>query len=149
MFILEHAAQDWALVETQVMATLRQHFKPEFLNRVDDVIIFKPLGREHIEYIVDLQLARLRTLLGDRKIVLRLSDAAKKLVSDEGYDPSYGARPLKRAIQRLLQNPLALAILQGKFADGDTILVDVNDANALRFEKGDAAVPEPNEALAT
>jgi len=149
MFILEHAAQDWALVETQVTADLRQHFKPEFLNRVDDVIIFKPLGRAHIEYIVDLQLAKLRTLLGERKLVLRLTDAAKTLVSDEGYDPSYGARPLKRAIQRLLQNPLALAILQGKFSDGDTIVVDVDDAHSLRFEKGDATAPEPNEALAS
>ncbi|MFP5355936.1 MAG: ATP-dependent chaperone ClpB, partial [Gemmatimonadota bacterium] len=134
-FILEHAGSDWALVETSVTAALRQQFKPEFLNRVDDIIVFRPLGREQIGHIVELQLGRLRQLLAERKITLELSDEAKTLVANEGYDPAFGARPLKRAIQRLLQNPLALSILEGKFSDGDTIRADVGAGGALAFTR--------------
>ncbi|MEP7380044.1 MAG: ATP-dependent chaperone ClpB [Gemmatimonadota bacterium] len=134
-FILEHVGTDWALVETQVTAALRQHFKPEFLNRVDDIIVFRPLGREQIARIVELQLARLRVLLADRKLTLVLSEPAMKKLADEGYDPAFGARPLKRAIQRLLQNPLALSILQGKFAEGDAIRADVDSVGDLVFTK--------------
>jgi len=134
-YILEHAGTDWALVETQVTAALRQHFKPEFLNRVDDIIVFRPLGREQIARIVELQLARLRTLLADRKLTLELSDAAMTKLADEGYDPAFGARPLKRAVQRLLQNPLALRILQGSFGEGDTIRADVGADGELEFTK--------------
>ncbi|GMV10084.1 MAG: chaperone protein ClpB [Gemmatimonadota bacterium] len=135
-FILEHAGGDWAMVESQVTAALRQQFKPEFLNRVDDIIVFRPLGREQIGYIVELQLARLRKLLAERKITLELTDDAKSLVANEGYDPAFGARPLKRAIQRLLQNPLALAILEGRFNDGDTIRTEVGPDGALAFTRG-------------
>ena len=134
-FILEHAGGDWGMVETQVIATLRQQFKPEFLNRVDDLIVFRPLGREQIGFIVELQLARLRKLLADRKITLELSDEAKALVATEGYDPAFGARPLKRAIQRMLQNPLALSILQGTFSDGDTIRAEVGSDGVLSFTR--------------
>jgi len=149
-FILEHAGTDWALVESSVTGALRQHFKPEFLNRVDDIIVFRPLGREQIGAIVELQLARLRKLLADRKITLELSDEATSLVAEEGYDPAFGARPLKRAIQRLLQNPLALAILEGKFSDGDTVRAEVAPDGGLAFhsvtraEPADA--PEPTVA---
>ncbi|MFN8667613.1 MAG: ATP-dependent chaperone ClpB [Gemmatimonadaceae bacterium] len=136
-FILEHAGSDWTLVETSVLGALRQQFKPEFLNRVDDIIVFRPLGREQIGHIVELQLARLRKLLAERKITLELSDEAKTLVADEGYDPAFGARPLKRAIQRLLQNPLALAILDGRFGDGDTIRTVVAPDGTLQFEKAE------------
>ena len=139
--ILEHAASDWPLVESQVMAALRQHFKPEFLNRVDDIIIFHPLGRGEIDHIVDLQLARLRRLLAERKITLELSDDARTLLADEGYDPSFGARPIKRAIQRLVQNPLALAMLDGRFADGDHVMATVTPGEQLRFEKVEVATP--------
>ena len=132
-FILEHARGDWALVETQVMASLRQAFKPEFLNRVDDIIIFHPLGTEQIEKIVDLQLARLEKLLADRKMTLEVTPEAKRVLAEEGYDPAFGARPLKRSIQRLIQNPLALAVLEGKFADGDTIVVRPNGKGGLEF----------------
>jgi ATP-dependent Clp protease ATP-binding subunit ClpB len=132
-FILEHAGTEWALVETQVSAALRQHFKPEFLNRVDDIIVFRPLGREQIARIVDLQMARLRALLADRKLTLEMSDAAMTKLADEGYDPAFGARPLKRAVQRLLQNPLALRILQGGFSEGDAIRADVDADGALTF----------------
>jgi len=136
-FILEHAASDWGLVETSVLGALRQQFKPEFLNRVDDIIVFRPLGREQIGHIVELQLARLRKLLAERKITLELTDEATTLVADEGYDPAFGARPLKRAIQRLLQNPLALAILEGRFNDGDTIRTIVAPDGTLRFDKAE------------
>jgi ATP-dependent Clp protease ATP-binding subunit ClpB len=133
MFILEHARGDWALVETQVMATLRQSFKPEFLNRVDDIIIFHPLGTGEIEKIVDLQLARLRKMLAERKITLEITPEAKRVLAEEGYDPAFGARPLKRSIQRLIQNPLALAVLEGKFGDGDAIVVRPDGKGALEF----------------
>jgi ATP-dependent Clp protease ATP-binding subunit ClpB len=136
-FILEHAASDWVLVETQVTAALRQHFKPEFLNRVDDIIVFRPLGREQIAHIVQLQLARLRTLLADSKLTLELSDEAMQKLATDGYDPAFGARPLKRAIQRLLQNPLALSILKGTFVDGDRIRAEVGPDGELQFQKGE------------
>jgi ATP-dependent Clp protease ATP-binding subunit ClpB len=140
-FILEHGAGDWGLVETQVMSALRQHFKPEFLNRVDDVVIFRPLGRGEIDHIVDLQLSRLRALLADRKMTLELSEEARTALADSGYDPSYGARPLKRAIQRMIQNPLALAILEGRFNEGDHILATVAGDEQLHFEKVEASAP--------
>jgi ATP-dependent Clp protease ATP-binding subunit ClpB len=124
-WILEHAGSDWALVETQVTSALRSQFKPEFLNRVDDIVIFRPLGQEQITHIVGLQLKRLDQLLADRKITLTLSDEAQALLATEGYEPAFGARPLKRAIQRMLQNPLAIALLEGKFKDGDTIVAKV------------------------
>jgi ATP-dependent Clp protease ATP-binding subunit ClpB len=140
-YILEAAgARDWELVETQVLNALRQHFRPEFLNRVDDIVVFRPLSEAHIERIVELQLARLRQLLAERKLTLELTPAAKRAVAEEGYDPAYGARPLKRAIQRMLQNPLALAVLEGRFAEGDGIVVDVGPDGALTFEKADAVV---------
>ena len=120
-WILEEGTKDWALVETQVTAAMRQHFKPEFLNRVDDIVIFRPLGEEQLGHIVELQLTRLDKLLADRKLTLTLGDDAKALIAREGYDPAFGARPLKRAIQRMLQDPLALALLDGRFKDGDRI----------------------------
>ncbi|MHB0963606.1 MAG: AAA family ATPase, partial [Gemmatimonadaceae bacterium] len=123
-WILEQGTEDWALVETQVTQALRGHFKPEFLNRVDDIIIFKPLGQGEISHIVDLQLARFDKLLADKKLRLDVTPAARELLAREGYDPAFGARPLKRAIQRLLQNPLAMALLKGEYAEGDTIRVD-------------------------
>jgi ATP-dependent Clp protease ATP-binding subunit ClpB len=136
-FILEHgpAEREWALVETEVMAALRQHFKPEFLNRVDDIIIFKPLSMEQLERIVDLQLERLQQLLSERKITLDVTPGAKRLLANEGYDPVYGARPLKRAIQRLIQNPLALAVLEGRFNEGDHIVVTPGPGGTLNFER--------------
>ena len=106
------------------MEALRAHFKPEFLNRVDDILIFNPLGKEQLSKIVELRLEDLRKLLADRKISLELTAAAKELVFTEGYDPSYGARPLKRSIQRLIQDPLALKILDGEVLHGDHVIVD-------------------------
>ena len=110
----------------QVMAALHGHFKPEFLNRVDDIIIFRPLGKEQLVKIVELRLEDLRRLLADRKISLELTDAAKELLFTEGYDPNFGARPLKRAIQKLVQDPLAMKILDGEVLHGDHVVVDAD-----------------------
>ncbi len=118
---------------------LRDVFRPEFLNRIDEVIEFQPLSKEQIAEIVDLQLARLRDRLAERRIELELSSAAKEALAEAGWDPAYGARPLKRAIQRLLENPLALRLLEGDFVDGDTIRVDA-EAGEIRFEKVGTAV---------
>jgi ATP-dependent Clp protease ATP-binding subunit ClpB len=117
---------------------LRDRFRPEFLNRVDEIVEFKALSREQIATIVEHQLARLRDRLAERRISIELTDAAKETLAEAGWDPAYGARPLKRAIQRLVENPLALQLLEGDFADGDTILIDARDG-AIVFEKATAA----------
>jgi len=117
----------------QVMNTLHAHFKPEFLNRVDDVIIFRPLGKEQLVKIVELRLEDVRRLLADRKISLELTDAAREMLFTEGFDPNFGARPLKRAIQKLIQDPLALKILDGEVLHGDHVVVDA-DRGKLKFE---------------
>ena len=110
-----------------VMDALRQHFRPEFINRVDEIIIFDRLTDEDLKKIVEIQLRRLTKRLENQKITLELSDAAKELVAHEGYDPVYGARPLKRAIQKQILDPLSLQILAGNFHEGQTIRVDAKD----------------------
>ncbi len=126
----------WEQAETKVTELLRQAFKPEFLNRVDDIIIFRPLTHEDISRIVDIQIKRVERLLADRKLAIDVTPAAKSLLVAEGYDPVYGARPLKRAIQRLLQNPLAVAVLEGQYVEGDRMRVDrAKDGNSLTFER--------------
>jgi ATP-dependent Clp protease ATP-binding subunit ClpB len=118
--------KDFDDASKQVMNTLHGHFKPEFLNRVDDIIIFRPLGKEQLVRIIDLRLEDLRRLLAERKISIELTDAAKELLFSEGYDPNFGARPLKRAIQKLVQDPLALKILDGAVLHGDHLVVDAD-----------------------
>jgi ATP-dependent Clp protease ATP-binding subunit ClpB len=118
--------QEFAEASTQVMNALHAHFKPEFLNRVDDIIIFRRLGKEQLVKVIDLRLEDVRRLLAERKISLELSDAAKDLLFSEGFDPNFGARPLKRAIQKLVQDPLALKILDGEVLHGDHIVVDAD-----------------------
>jgi ATP-dependent Clp protease ATP-binding subunit ClpB len=119
-------AEAFEQASKQVMEALHGHFKPEFLNRVDDIIIFHPLGKEQLVKIVELRLEDLRRLLADRKISLELTDAAKELLFTEGYDPNFGARPLKRAIQKLVQDPLAMKILDGAVLHGDHVIVDAD-----------------------
>jgi ATP-dependent Clp protease ATP-binding subunit ClpB len=119
---------------------LRDRFRPEFLNRVDEVVGFEALTRDQIAEIVDLQLERLRERLAERKISIELTDAAKELLAEEGWDPAYGARPLKRAIQRRLENALARELLEGRFGEGDTVRVDVADGE-LVFERAEVEVP--------
>jgi ATP-dependent Clp protease ATP-binding subunit ClpB len=130
--IREFAGKNEELMRARVMEALRRHFKPEFLNRLDDVIIFHALDREQIKKIVDIQIARLNKRLADNKLMLVVADGARNMLAAEGFDPAYGARPLKRAIQRLIENPLALEILGGKFPPGKTIEV-YPDGDHLRF----------------
>ncbi|HEU4809818.1 MAG TPA: AAA family ATPase, partial [Sphingomicrobium sp.] len=118
-------------VEPQVMEVVRAHFRPEFLNRLDEIILFHRLGTAHMGPIVDIQVARLQKLLEDRKITLDLTDKAREWLGRVGYDPVYGARPLKRAVQKYLQDPLADAILSGKVKDGDTVRVDEGDGQLV------------------
>lgn len=120
-------------IRMAVMRELRDHLRPEFLNRIDETIVFKPLGREQIGQIIDIQLGRLRKQLAERKLTLQLSAAARNQLSEEGYDPVFGARPLKRVIQQRLQNALALKLLSGEFHEGDTIVVDVDQNGSFGF----------------
>jgi ATP-dependent Clp protease ATP-binding subunit ClpB len=138
---LGHAdAPEWE-VEAAVKNLLRDHFRPEFLNRIDETILFHPLGREQLDKIVDVQLDTLRQRLSGRNLKLVLSVAARQLLAEEGYDPAYGARPLRRVIQQRIENPLAGHLLAGDFGEGDTIRVGVNPAkHDFSFEKGAAVV---------
>jgi ATP-dependent Clp protease ATP-binding subunit ClpB len=129
-----------AEIREAALEHLRAEFRPEFLNRVDDIVVFRPLTREDIGRIVEIQLGRLRKLLADRKLTLELTDAARETVADAGYDPVYGARPLKRAIQRLIQDPLASRILAGTFKAGDHVVVDEGKGETLDFRKGEPPV---------
>ena len=136
-FIADHSGELTDGIKRQVTEALRQHFKPEFINRIDDVIFFHALGLEHMKKIVEIQLSGLLKRLEDRKIHVELTDAAREFVVAEGYDPMYGARPLKRAIQRRILDPLALRVLEGEFGEGARITVDVG-TGGLKFEKQSA-----------
>jgi len=140
--ILELSGQDRARMERVVQDALRAHFRPEFLNRLDEIVIFHALSREHLRRVVDLQVAHLRALLAERRIALELTDAARDALAEEGWDPNFGARPLKRTLQRRVQNPLAAKLLEGAFQPGDTVRVDRADGaytfRALRPEEATA-----------
>jgi len=144
-WLLDLGQERWEEAIARVMEALRQTFKPEFLNRVDDIIVFRPLGRGDLEKIVDLQVERVRALLRDRGLSLELTPAAKEFLVERGYDPVYGARPLKRLIQRTIQKPLALAILEGRFAPGDTVRVDRagEELSFSRLPPAEEAISEP------
>jgi len=122
------------VTRSRVLEELRRHFRPEFLNRVDEIVIFEPLHREQIGRIVEIQLERLRKLLEDRRMTLEVTPTAVSFLGEHGYDPVYGARPLKRAIQKYLQDPLALKVLSGEFTAGDTVVVNAGKGE-LRFTK--------------
>ncbi len=121
----------------RVLGELRKQFRPEFLNRVDDIVVFHPLGENQLTHIVDLRLNDLRKLLTDRRITLELTEAAKEAIFHAGYDRAYGARPLKRAIQRMVQDPLAMRILDGRVLHGDRVVVDVDGVGGLAFTPPD------------
>jgi ATP-dependent Clp protease ATP-binding subunit ClpB len=130
--LIENASDTGVIAEDvrkKVMAEMRAHFRPEFLNRVDDIVLFKPLTLSEIERIVELQLKLLRARLADRRIELELSDAAKEHIAREGYDPVYGARPLKRFLQRHIETPLSRKLISGEITDGSRVTVD--------FKKGE------------
>ncbi len=133
--IIKELSQDFEKMEKEVRAILDRHFRPEFLNRVDEIIIFKSLSKEVIFKIVDKQLEELRKRLREKKIDIEINKEAKRLLSERGYDPAYGARPLKRAIQQDVQNPLALKILEGQYMEGDTIKIDINEKKEFVFKK--------------
>jgi ATP-dependent Clp protease ATP-binding subunit ClpB len=136
-----HAIQElsgeanYAQMKQAVMESVQQHFRPEFINRVDDIVVFHPLGREQLRAIVDIQLAYLRKRLAERDIELQLDQAATDRLAEAGFDPVYGARPLKRAIQQQLENPLAQRILKGEFGPGSKVRVTVKDGE-LAFARG-------------
>jgi len=140
-FITERTMSEGGTIDEgtrrQVMDALREHFRPEFLNRIDEIIFFHALGREHMKRIIDIQIGGLTRRLEDRKIHVVLDDAAKEQLVREGYDPAYGARPLKRTIQRRLLDPLALRVLEGDFVEGDTVSVGAG-ADGLTFDKREA-----------
>ncbi|MEA3420207.1 MAG: AAA family ATPase, partial [Acidobacteriota bacterium] len=133
--VIKKLSQDFKMMEKRVKEIMENHFKPEFLNRVDEIIIFKPLSREVIFKILDLQLDELRRRLKDKKIDIKVTAKAKKLLVERGYDPVYGARPLKRTIQQDIQNALALKILEGEYKEGDTVSIDVNEKGEYDFIK--------------
>ncbi len=127
--------QDFEKASEQVTEALHGHFRPEFLNRVDDIIVFRPLGKEQLVKIIELRLEDVRRLLAERKISIELTDAAKDLLFTQGYDPNFGARPLKRAIQKLIQDPLAIKILDGEILHGDHVIIDADKkAGKMKFE---------------
>ena len=129
--------QESEMVQNAVMQELRNHFRPEFLNRIDDIVLFKNLTRDQIQDIVEVQLKGLKKRLADRNISFKLNDNVKKMLAEKGYDPVFGVRPLKRAIQKYMQDPLSLKILQGEFQEGDQIQVNINGTHdELVFEKG-------------
>jgi ATP-dependent Clp protease ATP-binding subunit ClpB len=125
--------------EDNVREMLRAHFKPEFLNRIDDIITFKSLGKDDLGKIIEIQLALLRKFLADRRITLELTPAARDAVFQEGYDPAFGARPLKRAIQKLLADPLAMKLLDGEIQPGEHVIANVNKQGEFSFKAAAAA----------
>jgi ATP-dependent Clp protease ATP-binding subunit ClpB len=146
--ILESTAGgDWEGVERQVRGQLHTHFRPEFLNRIDDVVVFRPLGHAELRRIVDLQLERVARLAREAGVVLEVGDDARAFIAEEGYDPVFGARPLKRAIQRSLQDPLALLLLDEEVAEGTTVRATLDGAGThLAFEVLPPARLRPVEA---
>jgi ATP-dependent Clp protease ATP-binding subunit ClpA len=127
-------------VRKRLLETLRQTFRPEFLNRVDDIIVFNTLSRQHLSVIIDLQLKRVEKQLADRGLKLVVTPAAKEVIIADGYDPAYGARPMRRSIQRLVQDPLSLRLLAGEFLPGETVVVDQDgDSGKLKFERQPAS----------
>ncbi len=133
--VIKELSQDFRKMEKEVITIMESHFRPEFLNRMDEIVIFKALSQDVILEIVDIQIDELRERLHDKKIDIELSQEAKKLLAERGYDPVYGARPVKRTIQRDIQNPLAQKILEGKYKEGDKIKVGVNDKKEFVFKK--------------
>ena len=139
--VMQKEGEDSAAVQDEVMQVVRAHFRPEFLNRIDEIILFHRLRREDMAAIVDIQFERLAKLLEDRKITLDLTPEARAWLADKGYDPSYGARPLKRVIQKNVQDPLAEMILAGEIDDGEMVVIGANP-QGLTFLTGAEAEPE-------
>ncbi len=134
--LFELAGRDPELARKEALEALRQAFRPEFINRIDEIVLFNPLGQEQLDKIVDLELAKVLRLLAERKVRIKLTSAARERLVRDGYDPAYGARPLRRTVQRLVQDPLAMRILDGSVLPGDLVRVDAEPESAsLRFER--------------
>jgi ATP-dependent Clp protease ATP-binding subunit ClpB len=131
----ESAGAGEAAVRERIGASLKEQFRPEFLNRVDEIVVFRTLGEKEIARIVEIQIRLLERRLEERRITLRVTDEARREIARLGYDPDYGARPLKRVIQRSIQDPLALALLEGRFREGDAVEVDAEGTGAFSFRK--------------
>jgi ATP-dependent Clp protease ATP-binding subunit ClpB len=131
----DDSAESYTKMKAAVMGVVQAHFRPEFINRLDDIVVFHPLDKAQIREIAKIQLRGLEKRLGERGIRITLADKAFDLLGNFGFDPVYGARPLKRAVQQLLENPLAQKILGGEYANGDTVRVDA-EGGKLVFEKG-------------
>ena len=140
--IQEMAQRDDPKMKDRLMDALRRTFRPEFLNRIDEIVTFRSLAQGDIDRIVDIQMRDLQKRLVDRKMTVELTEEARKTLGERGYDPVFGARPLKRAIQRMVENPLAVEILGGRFREGDHIIVDTKDRETFTFRKR-AAVEQP------
>jgi ATP-dependent Clp protease ATP-binding subunit ClpB len=132
--VIKEFSQDYETMQREILKILEISFRPEFLNRVDEIVIFRALARATLIQIVDLQLDLLRKRLVDRKLRLEVSPKAKELLADKGFDPVYGARPLKRTIQQEIQNPLALRLLEGTYKEGDTVRVEVGEERNFVFK---------------
>jgi len=133
--VIKELSQDYTKMEKEMRAILDRHFRPEFLNRVDEILIFKPLPKKVILQIVKLQIDELQDKLKERKIEIKVSKEAQELLAEKGYDPAYGARPLKRIVQKYIQNPLALEILEGRYKEGDVVDIDVDEKNEFVFRR--------------
>jgi len=134
--------EDFERTREEMLSALRRTFRPELLNRIDEVIVFDPLSREQIKQIVELMLDRVRVQLSEKEIKLDATEAARDLLAAEGFDPEYGARPLRRTVQRLVENPIARGILQGEFRPGDTVVLDVEDGKLTPKLLVPAAAPQ-------
>jgi ATP-dependent Clp protease ATP-binding subunit ClpB len=128
------SASDMDKTKNQIIELMKQYFKPEFLNRVDEIVFFKGLTLQQLSEIADIQISNLKKLMEERDIDIEITDDAKEFLATRGYDPAYGARPLKRVIRQQIENPLSKAILEGGFFDGDKVLIDIND-DGIIFEK--------------
>jgi len=134
--LFELAGSEPERARKEALEALRQTFRPEFINRIDEIVLFNPLGHEQLDKIVDLELAKVMRLLAERKVRIELTPAARERVVVDGYDPAYGARPLRRTVQRLVQDPLAMRILDGSVLPGDLVRVDVDpESDSMRFER--------------
>jgi len=134
--LFDLAGSDPERARKEAMEALRQAFRPEFINRIDDIVLFNPLGQEQLNKIIDLELVKVMRLLAERKVRIELTQAARERLVRDGYDPAYGARPLRRTVQRLVQDPLAMRILDGSVLPGDLVRVDIDpNSDSMRFER--------------
>jgi ATP-dependent Clp protease ATP-binding subunit ClpB len=147
--LFELAGKDPERARKEAMEALRQAFRPEFINRIDDIVLFNPLGQEQLNKIINLELAKVMRLLAERKVRIELTPAASARIVQDGYDPAYGARPLRRTVQRLVQDPLAMKILDGSVLPGDLVRVDIDPASdAMKFERVQQSAAQEEAAKA-